>query len=135
MSVGSFLCGRVSSPDCGSGLAAILLEPKTVQKPKTLIANGDTRVDQFYWLRDDSRADPEVLTHLKVPSSIKCCSYLESWLRCSLGRCVLMFLALCVSFPCNRKDSLNRKIPMKNSSMLRYVVVNMPDTLKQQLST
>eukprot|EP00884_Botryococcus_braunii_P012722 jgi/Botrbrau1/21450/Bobra.0216s0058.1 len=44
---------------------AVLLEPKTVKKPKLLAVNNDTRVDQFYWLRDDSRSDPEVLQHLK----------------------------------------------------------------------
>lgn len=26
---------------------------------------GDVRVDNYYWLRDDSRSDPEVLAYLK----------------------------------------------------------------------
>ncbi|XP_072966850.1 uncharacterized protein [Typha angustifolia] len=27
---------------------------------------GDVRVDDYYWLRDDSRSDPEILSHLKA---------------------------------------------------------------------
>lgn len=26
---------------------------------------GDVRVDNYYWLRDDSRSDPQVLAYLK----------------------------------------------------------------------
>ncbi|KAL5830647.1 hypothetical protein ACOSQ3_020115 [Xanthoceras sorbifolium] len=27
---------------------------------------GDVRVDNYYWLRDDSRPDPEILSYLKL---------------------------------------------------------------------
>jgi oligopeptidase B len=48
-------------------LAAVLLEPKTIKKPKELVeTNGSTRQDPYYWLRDDDREDVEVLQHLKV---------------------------------------------------------------------
>jgi len=26
---------------------------------------GDVRIDNYYWLRDDSRSDPDVLSHLQ----------------------------------------------------------------------
>ncbi|KAK4841583.1 hypothetical protein QYF36_006925 [Acer negundo] len=30
---------------------------------------GDVRVDNYYWLRDDSRSDPEILSHLNLENS------------------------------------------------------------------
>jgi hypothetical protein len=46
----------------------------TEPKPKPPVAKkvehvmemlGDARIDNYYWLRDDSRTDPEVLSYLK----------------------------------------------------------------------
>ncbi|XP_063902672.1 protease 2-like [Zophobas morio] len=45
--------------------------PKAKEIPKTLVQQfpeenfKDTRIDEYYWLRSDTRADQEVLTHLK----------------------------------------------------------------------
>ena len=36
---------------------------KKIAYPMTL--HGDTRVDEYYWLRDDTRTDPEVLNYLE----------------------------------------------------------------------
>jgi hypothetical protein len=43
-----------------------LQAPVALQKPHTLSMHGDTRDDPFYWLRDDSRTDEEVLNYLKA---------------------------------------------------------------------
>lgn len=43
---------------------AILQAPVAQQRPKTLTHHGDTRIDPFYWMRDDERKDPEVLAYI-----------------------------------------------------------------------
>ena len=35
------------------------------KRPHELTIHGHTRVDEFYWLRDDSRSDPEMLAYLE----------------------------------------------------------------------
>jgi len=47
-------------------------QPKKVRKIH--IAHGDERIDDYYWLRDDSRKNPEVISYLKSENE-----YLESW--------------------------------------------------------
>jgi hypothetical protein len=34
-----------------------------------LLEHGDVRVDNYYWLRDDSRSDPQVLHHLRAENA------------------------------------------------------------------
>ena len=46
--------------------------PKKV--PVTFEAHGVKRVDNYYWMRDDSRKDPEVISHLESENK-----YLEDW--------------------------------------------------------
>ncbi|XP_057796875.1 uncharacterized protein LOC131012924 isoform X1 [Salvia miltiorrhiza] len=42
------------------------MEPPKAKKVKhEMEMFGDVRVDNYYWLRDDSRSDPEVLVHLR----------------------------------------------------------------------
>ena len=41
-------------------------EPVAVKKPHVLEAHGQQRVDNYYWLRDDTRSDPEVLAYLEA---------------------------------------------------------------------
>ncbi|GFR48589.1 hypothetical protein Agub_g10492, partial [Astrephomene gubernaculifera] len=43
---------------------AVLSPPVAAPRPKLLEAHGDTREDTYYWLRDDSRSAPAVLSHL-----------------------------------------------------------------------
>ncbi|MCQ4503760.1 oligopeptidase B, partial [Vibrio parahaemolyticus] len=33
--------------------------------PHAMTIHGDTRVDNYYWMRDDDRKDPEILKHLE----------------------------------------------------------------------
>ncbi|WP_411570126.1 S9 family peptidase [Pectobacterium cacticida] len=39
--------------------------PQADKRPHVLSAHGDTRIDNYYWLRDDKRADPQVLAYLE----------------------------------------------------------------------
>ena len=44
-------------------------EPVAVKKPHALEAHGEQRVDNYYWLRDDTRSDPEVLAYLEAENA------------------------------------------------------------------
>ncbi|KAL0386288.1 UNVERIFIED_CONTAM: Protease 2 [Sesamum radiatum] len=42
------------------------MEPPIAKKVKhDMEMFGDVRVDNYYWLRDDSRSDPQVLAYLR----------------------------------------------------------------------
>ena len=47
-------------------------QPKKI--PKIHTAHGDERIDDYYWLRDDTRKNPEVISYLEAENK-----YLESW--------------------------------------------------------
>lgn len=46
-------------------LAANLQPPQAKKIPKTIIEHGDRRIDNYFWLRDESRANPNVLRYLQ----------------------------------------------------------------------
>ena len=48
--------------------------PKPKKVRKIHIAHGDERIDDYYWLRDDSRKNSEVISYLESENK-----YLESW--------------------------------------------------------
>ena len=50
------------------------LKPSPKKLPVTFEAHGVKRVDIYYWMRDDSRKDPEIIAHLNEENS-----YLENW--------------------------------------------------------
>ena len=50
------------------------LKPSPKKLPVTFEAHGVKRIDNYYWMRDDSRKDPEVIAHLNEENS-----YLENW--------------------------------------------------------
>lgn len=39
--------------------------PKASRIPHAMTQHGDTRVDNYYWLRDDTRSQPDVLEYLQ----------------------------------------------------------------------
>jgi oligopeptidase B len=43
--------------------------PIAAVRPQALTAHGQTRVDPYYWLRDDTRSDPAVLDHLRAENA------------------------------------------------------------------
>jgi oligopeptidase B len=51
-------------PDPGVQGAQTLAPPVARVEPKALAAHGETRTDNYYWLRDDARQDPEVIQYL-----------------------------------------------------------------------
>ena len=46
--------------------------PKKI--PKKLESHGDTRIDNYYWLRDDSRTNKEIISYLEKENK-----YTEDW--------------------------------------------------------
>lgn len=40
-------------------------EPMPEKRPHEMTLHGETRVDEYYWLRDDTRSDPDVLAYLE----------------------------------------------------------------------
>ena len=46
--------------------------PQAARRPKKLIEHGRERVDDYYWLRDDSRENPEVLAYLRAETEYAC---------------------------------------------------------------
>ncbi len=41
-----------------------MVQPMPEKRPQELTLHGHTRVDEYYWLRDNTRKDPEVLAYL-----------------------------------------------------------------------
>ncbi len=55
-------------------MSQIKSPPEALKKPHDLTLHGSTRIDNYYWMRDDSRKDPEIIAHLNEENS-----YLENW--------------------------------------------------------
>lgn len=47
----------------------MITPPKAEKRPKTLSIHGENRVDNYYWLRDDDRADSDVLNYLQTENA------------------------------------------------------------------
>nr|CAB3471537.1 unnamed protein product [Digitaria exilis] len=45
---------------------AMAAPPVAKKVPRELVDHGDVRLDNYYWLRDDSRSDPDVLAYLRA---------------------------------------------------------------------
>lgn len=43
--------------------------PEAARIPHAMTLHGDTRIDNYYWLRDDTRSQPEVLDYLQQENS------------------------------------------------------------------
>jgi oligopeptidase B len=56
-----------ADPKSQTGTADIqeLQEPMPEKRPHEMTLHGITRVDDYYWLRDDSRSDPDVIAYLE----------------------------------------------------------------------
>ena len=52
-------------PEAPGGLGP----PVAPRRPHVLVAHGDERVDDWWWLRSDTRDDPDVLAHLEAENS------------------------------------------------------------------
>ena len=47
----------------------MITPPKAEKRPKTLSIHGEDRVDNYYWLRDDDRANSDVLSYLQAENA------------------------------------------------------------------
>ena len=63
----SLFIGILIISGCASSSATLDPSHPPIAKkvPKKLVSHGDTRVDDYYWLRDDERKDPEILKYLR----------------------------------------------------------------------
>lgn len=43
--------------------------PKAAKHPYEMVIHGERRVDDYYWLRDDTRRDPQVLAYLNAENA------------------------------------------------------------------
>lgn len=50
--------------------------PQAEKRPHLLTTHGDTRIDNYYWLRDDARGDPAVLSYLQAENAY-CASHMQ----------------------------------------------------------
>ena len=48
--------------------------PKPKKTPYKLEAHGDIRIDDYYWMRDDTRSDPELISYLESEND-----YFQNW--------------------------------------------------------
>ncbi len=60
--------------DAGATLPAAVetvtvTEPLAARRPWVIEQHGEERVDNYYWLRDDTRTDPEVIAHLEAENA------------------------------------------------------------------
>lgn len=56
---------KPTSPD-SSALAPKVAPPVAKKVPHKMEIHGHERIDPYYWMRDDSRSDPEMLAHLEA---------------------------------------------------------------------
>ncbi|NIG87992.1 prolyl oligopeptidase family serine peptidase [Serratia symbiotica] len=54
----------------------MMIPPKAEKRPYPITIHGDTRVDDYYWLRDDKRADQQILDYLQAENA-----YTEAMLK------------------------------------------------------
>lgn len=47
----------------------IMMPPKANKIPHVMTEHGDTRTDNYYWLRDDARKDKQVIDYLKAENA------------------------------------------------------------------
>ena len=48
--------------------------PNPKKIPYELESHGDVRIDNYYWMRDDSRSDPELISYLELENE-----YFKEW--------------------------------------------------------
>ena len=88
------------------------LSPPTPEKiPVTFEAHGTERVDNYYWMRDDTRKSPKVINHLKAENA-----YLENWFKSGFDTRDKLFEEITARIP-KKEDSV--PIPMGSYEYFR----------------
>ena len=67
VALGALLAGCVSQPPVSQ--PPIPQPPIATVRPYSVSAPSGTRIDNYYWLRDDTRSKPEVLNYLKAENA------------------------------------------------------------------
>ena len=49
--------------------ASSLKAPVAKKVPHEMTIHNDTRTDNYYWMRDDKRSDPEIIAHLNAENA------------------------------------------------------------------
>jgi oligopeptidase B len=75
-------------------------KPSPEKIPVTFEAHGVKRVDDYYWMRDDSRKDPKVIEHLNSEND-----YLENWFLSGTDRRDELFEEITARIP-KKEDSV-----------------------------
>ena len=75
-------------------------KPSPEKIPVTFEAHGVKRVDNYYWMRDDSRKDPKVIEHLNSEND-----YLENWFLSGTDRRDELFEEITARIP-KKEDSV-----------------------------
>ena len=97
-------------------------KPSPKKVPFELTQHNDTRVDNYYWIRDDERNDPAVIEYLKSENS-----YTDAWFKSKQNYKSRIFKELMaqvpdeeISFPVkNEEFTYFRKI-QKNDQLSKY---------------
>ena len=72
MRLQTFAVGLLAMSVLGSSGAAAQAQagpPVAARRPHEIVAQGGTREDTYYWLRDDTRENPEMLAYLKAENT------------------------------------------------------------------
>lgn len=68
-----------------------VVPPVAKKVPQELVEHGDARVDNYYWLRDDSRSDPDVLAHLCAENDYTAAVMSGQWGLACIGAYAFLF--------------------------------------------
>ena len=85
-------------------------KPTPKKIPYELIQHNDIRVDNYYWLRDDSRSDREVLAYLDSENS-----YADKWFKSRPD-----FKTDIVNELIEQLPDLEESFPFKNNGHIYY---------------
>ena len=70
----SFIFLLIVIASCTMSTDDKLIPPSLEKIPNIMEAHGDIRIDNYYWLRDDTRSDPKMLNYLKLEND-----YADMW--------------------------------------------------------
>jgi oligopeptidase B len=62
-------CAHTPTPNESSTMNSIVNPPRAAQIPHQVESPHGTRVDEYYWLRDDERKNPAMLAHLNAENA------------------------------------------------------------------
>lgn len=116
MNIFKFLFTLILITSCGVNN---MIKPTPKKIPYELIQHNDIRVDNYYWLRDDSRSDKEVLAYLDSENS-----YADKWFESRHD-----FKTDIVNELIEQLPDEEESFPIKNNGYIYYEKLNKGDQL------